>query len=92
MEDVLGQIDLELPQGLPAPWIAVQSYSVRRSRRSGALPLPALLSQLLLAFTIEFDRESRVPLHLCATTLRVLGEQPLPVSDIPALDRSIAGN
>lgn len=47
--------------------------------------LPALLSQLLLAFTIEFDRESRAPLELCANTLRVLGESPISVSDIARL-------
>ena len=49
------------------------------------LPLPVLLSQLLLAFTIEFDRESRVPLALCANALRVLGDRPIPVGDLPRL-------
>jgi len=49
------------------------------------LPIPALLSRLLFAFTREFDRESQVPLWLCANTLRVLGEQPIAEREIPRL-------
>ena len=85
LEDVLEQIELELPQGLPAYRHAAVSYPARGADRKAPLPLPALLSQLLLAFTIEFDRESRAPLILCANTLRVLGEQPISVADIPRL-------
>jgi DNA-binding MarR family transcriptional regulator len=48
-------------------------------------PLPSLLSDLLLAYTVEFDRESTAPLILCANTLRVLGEAPIPASEIPRL-------
>jgi len=50
--------------------------------------LPVLLSQALLAFTLEFDRASKVPLSLCASTLRVLGEHPTPAADIPRLTGS----
>jgi DNA-binding MarR family transcriptional regulator len=85
LEDILEQVDLEPPQGLPGHWDVVEAYSAREARRTGTLPLPVLLSQLLLAFTIEFDRESRAPLKLCANTLRVLGERPIPVGDIPRL-------
>ena len=49
------------------------------------LRLPTLLSQLLLAFTIEFDRESKAPLALCANALRVLGTKPINVGEIPRL-------
>ena len=49
------------------------------------LPIPALLSQLLMAFTREFDRQSQVPLWLCANTLRVLGEKPIAEREIPRL-------
>jgi hypothetical protein len=38
-----------------------------------------------MAFTLEFNGESRVPLALCAGTLRILGEKPIPLSDIPRL-------
>jgi hypothetical protein len=47
--------------------------------------LPTLLSQLLLTFRLEFDRESPAPLEMCANTLRVLGEKPIRVADIPRL-------
>jgi len=51
-------------------------------------PLPVLLSKALLAFTLEFDRLSPVPLWLCASTLRVLGKQPAPAAEIPRLTGS----
>jgi hypothetical protein len=85
LEDVAGQIDLELPHGLPGLRDTGDAYPVRSAHRPGSLSLPALLSQLLLAFTVEFDRESRAPLALCANTLRVLGERPIPVADLPRL-------
>jgi DNA-binding MarR family transcriptional regulator len=87
LEDVLEQIDLELPHGLPAYWNAGEKYPARSQEPPGAghLPLPALLSQALLAYTIEFDGESPTPLNLCANALRVLGERPIPVGDIPRL-------
>jgi hypothetical protein len=49
------------------------------------LPLPALLSRLLIAFAHHFNRESKVPLELCANPLRVLGKTPIPERDIPHL-------
>jgi hypothetical protein len=82
---VLKQYDLELPHGLALHWFASYSYPKLPERRIGTQSLPVLLSQLLLAFTIEFESESRVPLHLCATTLRVLGEGPVRTGDIPRL-------
>ena len=61
------------------------TYKTRSTPDAVPLPLPALLSQLLLAFTMEFQRESRVPLWLCANTLRVLSDQSIPESEIPHL-------
>jgi len=43
------------------------------------------LSQCLLAFAVEFDRESRTPLSLCANVLRVLGDKPIRLVEIPQL-------
>src|SRR5581483_2398473 len=71
--------------GLPGDWEAAHAYPARTEHRVGPLPLPVLLSQLLLAFRIEFDRQSRAPLILCANTLRILGEQAIPAADIPFL-------
>jgi hypothetical protein len=64
LEGVLEQIDLELPHGLPGLWDAVGAYPARGAPGAGPQPLPALLSQVLLAYAIEFDRESPTPLNL----------------------------
>jgi len=80
---VIEQLDLDLPQGLFGS--ADYAYPKLTARRTGVDPLPVQLAQLLLAFTIEFERESRVPLYLCANTLRVLGEAPVPLGEIPRL-------
>jgi hypothetical protein len=47
--------------------------------------LPALLSQALLAFTIEFERESALSLAICANVLRVLSDEGVRVRDLPQL-------
>ena len=49
------------------------------------LPLHALLSQALLKFEVEFDRDSPLPLVYAANTLRVLGDNPIRLSEIPYL-------
>jgi hypothetical protein len=85
LEAAAGQLDLELPQALPFHSGLGQAYAARVPHPKGGLPLPALLSQLLLQFTLEFDRESQVPLMLCANTLRVLSERPTPVADVARL-------
>jgi hypothetical protein len=82
---VVKQLDLDLPQALPGYGNADYPYPKLQTPRTGVDPLPVLLSQLLLAFTIDFDRESRVPLRLCANTLRVLGQTPVPLGEIPRL-------
>jgi hypothetical protein len=82
---VVQQLDLELPQALPGYGNVDHAYPKRRTPRTGVDSLPTLLSQLLLAFTMEFDRDSRVPLRLCANTLRVLGKTPVPLGEIPRL-------
>jgi hypothetical protein len=88
LEEVVSRIDMELPHGLPGGWETADAYPARTGTGSGRLPLPVLLSQALLAFTIEFDRVSPTPLLLCASTLRVLGEQLTPAAEIPRLTGS----
>jgi hypothetical protein len=51
----------------------------------GKAHLPALLARMLFAFEREFDRESKVPMWLCANTLRVLTAEPLAEREIPRL-------
>ncbi len=54
----------------------------RKDRRED-LPLSALLSRVLLAFAIEFERESDLSLAIAANLLRVLNEKGMPVRDLP---------
>lgn len=85
LQAIVGQLDVELPHGLPGGLEPTESFPPRMTDATEKLPLPTLLSQLLLAFTIEFDRESPVPLVLCANTLRALGDKPIRVAEIPRL-------
>jgi len=84
LEHVAGQLDAELPQGLPY-WEAGERFPPRAERVAARLPLSALLSQLLLAFRLEFDAQSPAPLPLCANTLRVLEAGALRAAEIPRL-------
>ena len=47
--------------------------------------LPALLSRVLLAFAVEFERESPLSLAICADVLRVLDQDGVRVRDLPGL-------
>jgi hypothetical protein len=88
LEQIVGQIDMQLPEGLPGGWESAQAFPSRTGNRTASLPLPVLLSQALLVFALDFDRVSKTPLWLCASTLRVLGEEPIPAADIPRLTGS----
>jgi hypothetical protein len=44
-----------------------------------------LLSQVLLAFVLEFECESELSLAICANVVRVLDEKGLRVRDLPIL-------
>jgi DNA-binding MarR family transcriptional regulator len=82
---VVDKLDLELPHGLPGAWPAAEAYPTRVTRDTGHSSLPTLLSQPLLAFTIEFEGESNASLELAANVLRVLGRQSLKLADLPNL-------
>jgi hypothetical protein len=78
---VARQLDLELPDCLPILGYGLFSqrpdYERRASARSedSPLPLPALLSRVLLAFAIEFETESDLSFAISANILRVLDEK-----------------
>jgi hypothetical protein len=55
------------------------------AERAGELPLWALLSRPLLAFAIEFERESDLSLAISADVLRALGDRAVPLRDLPRL-------
>ncbi len=56
--------------GLPAPEVA-------------ELDLSALLSSVLLAFTLDYESEAKLPLPICANVLRVIEDAGARVADIP---------
>jgi DNA-binding MarR family transcriptional regulator len=82
---VESQIELELPQDLADMRDVKDPFPSRTSRDTDTLSLPALLSRLLTLFAVEFEPQSRAALADCANLLRVLGENPVPLSDIPQL-------
>src|SRR5580704_10816956 len=91
---LIGQFDVELPDCLPILGYGLFSRGPDRKRRTPAgredgigsrLPLPALLSRALLAFAIEFERESDLSLAIGANVVRVLDEKGVRVRDLPIL-------
>jgi len=83
LEAIEHRIDLELPQGLPGAILKLPEFAPRKSVAEDGLPLPVLLSRVLLAFALDFERDSQTPISLCANTIRVLSDEPIPESEIP---------
>jgi hypothetical protein len=82
---IVGQFEVELPHGLADPSQLAIPFPARVTRDAAQLSLPTLLSQLLLAFAITFNRHSKAPLALCANVLRVLGAKPVRAGQLPRL-------
>jgi DNA-binding MarR family transcriptional regulator len=87
---IVGQLALELPEYLPIVGTAngmAAGLSPPESRvmTTSRLPLSALLSHVLLAYTIDFERESELSLPLSANFVRVLDETGVNVRDLPLL-------
>lgn len=81
-------IDVDLPDCLPILGHGLFSRGPDQKRRSPNgrnLPLPALLSRVLLAFAIEFERESDLSLAISANVVRVLDEKGVLVRNLPLL-------
>ena len=92
----LRHVSAELERGLPhylpvvgaSMFAAVQPPQPKPATEAGndgRRDLSALLSAVLLAFTLEFERESDLSLPICANALRVLGETAVRVRDLPRL-------
>lgn len=91
LHNVVGRLERELPAALPPDGLGL--YKNIPQADSGiaswaSMALPTLLSRVLLAFRLEFDSESSAPLSLCANTIRVLGETPIRLADLPRLTGS----
>jgi hypothetical protein len=85
LQGIADKLDVEPPHGLPAWWEETAEFPPRVKRGRNSPALPTLLSQVLLAFRLEFDRQAPAPLVYSANTLRVLGEKPTRVVEIPRL-------
>ncbi len=82
------QFDVDLPRYLPVAGVSKRDHAERAPAGSEGdvapgLDLSALLSQVLLAFTIDFERESRLALAISANALRVLTERGVRIRDLP---------
>ena len=87
---LIRQMDGELPDCLPILGYGLFSRVSDRRRQTPAGPqdhltLSALLSRVLLAFAIEFERESDLSLAISANVVRVLNEKGVRVRDVPLL-------
>jgi len=90
-----GQIDLPLPDCLPILGYGLYSRLPDPNPRAplardehedlSRLDLPALLSRVLLAFALEFERESDLSLAICSNVLRILDEEGVRARDLPRL-------
>jgi hypothetical protein len=87
LEEIVGRFEVDLPLGLPAGMHVGEGepYPPGSARNLAAHPLSALLSKALLMFAIEYNRESPTPLVLSANMIRVLGELPVRLGDVPRL-------
>jgi DNA-binding MarR family transcriptional regulator len=95
LEAVVGQLDLDLPFYLPVVFptqngkaecpSADRPVIARNADDISTLDLSALVSRALLAFTIDFERASRISLPISANSLRVLTELGVRVRDLPRL-------
>jgi len=81
----------ELPRYLPVVrnemFAEVANFHPRPPAAGAAAgpDLSVLLSQVLLAFTLDFERESALSLPVCANALRVLTERGVRARDLPRL-------
>ncbi|HTX41836.1 MAG TPA: hypothetical protein VMD25_08420 [Acidobacteriaceae bacterium] len=90
MEDGLRKVAGGLGSEAPAHF-AILEHEDRRSRAARMqlpareLPLPELLTKVLLAFEAEFDGKSAASLAVCANVLRVTPDEGVRVRDLPRL-------
>jgi len=93
LRDIFDKLRIDPPAYLPVVYPTQNGKAAapaRPARAGAAAPLGAaglspLLSGVLLAFTLDFEAESRISLPICANTLRVLGASGTRIRDLPAL-------
>jgi hypothetical protein len=91
LRGLIHSMDVELPDSLPFLGYGLYSQIPKQRPRAPTspecyeLPLPALLSRVLLAFAIQFELRSPLSLAISANVLRVLNEEGVRLRDIPVL-------
>ncbi len=91
LENLIGCFDVDLPDCLPILGYGLWSKRIRepdvegKSGGGSHLELPAQLAKVLLAFALEFEKESEVSLAISANVLRLIGEEGVRVRDLPRL-------
>ena len=92
LTSMVSRLDPGLPDCLPILGAALRSHGPDPRlppRPDGtapeALPLSALLSRVLLAFALEYEREAGLSLAVAANVLRVLGTEGTRLRELPAL-------
>ena len=92
LTSMVSRLDPGLPDCLPILGAALRSHGPDPRlppRPDGtapeALPLSALLSRVLLAFALEYEREARLSLAVAANVLRVLGSEGTRLRELPGL-------
>lgn len=81
--DYLPVLGYELLTDPPSGKSGAQSEVSSLSRYENALPAP--FSKLLLVFAIEFERDAKLSLAVCANLLRLTGDEGVPVRELPRL-------
>ncbi len=90
LSEVNARIKLDLPDCMPILHYGLFSHvpqpkqSIHKSEPE-LLSLAALLSRVLLAFAIEFERESALSIAISANVLRILGAKGSRIRDLPLL-------
>ena len=91
---VVRQIDFDLPDCLPILGYGffskgedgeLRATGSGKNQIDSSLPLSALLSRVLLAFAIEFEREAEFSLAISANVVRVLDEKGVWLRGLPLL-------
>lgn len=87
---IASELDPNLPDCLPIQKYGLFSEGPKPGKDAPgrmdleSLPLPALLARVLLAFALEYERESTVSLAIGANTLRVIEDEGTRERDLPA--------
>ena len=89
LRSLVEQVEVELPDYLPTngghSGRVDVAFRPAAARVSDSVDLSAMLAKALLAFTLDFERESPLPLVMSANPLRAIGTEPMAVRDLPGV-------